>query len=294
MWELSRTVRFCISDVATDTSDGKRSPPPQGVGFGDDSRGTSRGTSGGTAGGGHNTYSAYPPVRGLDRYYELEVTCRGVPERVTGYLVSITRIDAAVRQRVVPMLTELVQAGGGGEVPLGAVLQRMQRLLRADLGRGLWGLRLRLTPFVSLEIRSADMSHVILRQQFEFAAAHRLHAPGLTAQQNRATFGKCNNPAGHGHNYQVEVAVRVPIDKQGHTLAVAELDQVVEAAVLAKLDHKHLNVDVPAFARRNPSVENITRVIHGWLKAPLRRHRAELVEVRVWETAKTVCTYRGK
>ena len=64
------------------------------------------------------------------------------------------------------------------------------------------------------------MDHVLIRQQYEFAAAHRLHTDQLTKQENQQVFGKCNNPSGHGHNYRLEVAVKAPIDPDGHTTPV--------------------------------------------------------------------------
>ena len=136
------------------------------------------------------------------------------------------------------------------------------------------------------------MDHVILRQQYEFSAAHRLHVPDFTDEQNQATFGKCNNPAGHGHNYRVEVAARCPVGADGTTVEPAELDAVVDREAIEKLDHKHLNVDVPEFADMNPSVEHIVKVVWEMLDGKLPGE-ATLDEVKVWETGKTVCAYRG-
>ena len=154
---------------------------------------------------------------------------------------------------------------------------------------------LRLTPTYRIAIRSHDMDHALIRQQYEFSAAHRLHVPELSDAENRAVFGKCNNPAGHGHNYRLEVAVRVPIDPAGRTADAAELDAIVNRHAIEPLDHKHLNADVPHFADRNPSVENIARVIWDMLEGPLAGlgGGAVLDELRVWETSKTVCSYRG-
>src|SRR5690606_33368725 len=135
--------------------------------------------------------------------------------------------------------------------------------------------------FLSLEIRSDDMAHVIMRQQYEFAAAHRLHCRELSDEKNREVFGKCNNPSGHGHNYRLEVTIRVPISPTGQIVRPEQLDAVVDTHVIEKLDHKNLSIDVPEFATRNSSVENIAQVVYGLLEAPLAEVlRAELVEVR--------------
>ena len=133
---------------------------------------------------------------------------------------------------------------------------------------------------------------VLLTQQFEFSAAHRLHCPQLSAEENRRTFGKCNNPGGHGHNYLLEVTViGTPDPKTGAVLSLPQFEQTVQERVIDRLDHKHLNADTPEFRDVNPSVENIARVIWGMLE----RHvgPATLHRVRVWETAKTCAEYAG-
>ncbi len=268
MIELRRTVRFCINEPTGDVPD--RALPS-------------------------NTYSAWPPMRGLGRYYELRVTCRGEVDPVTGYFINIKQIDEAVRGGVVPYLERLLGSGppGGGSA-LGSVMRAMPGLLRPNLGAAeVQAVRLDLTPFYSLEIRSREMDHLIVRQQFEFAAGHRLHVPELSDQENRRLFGKCNNPSGHGHNYRLEVAVRAPIDASGGVLPVSAVDDLVDQAVIQKIDHKNLNVDVPEFKGVNPSVENIARVIHGMLEPRIGGLGVDLEEVSVWETPKTVCTYRG-
>lgn len=271
MVELSRTVRFCLDD---------RGPAQSGLG-------SAR----------HNTYSAWPPMRGLGRYYELTVTCRGDVDHATGYFMNIKFIDEAVRDHVLPDLAERVAAGEAGDLAMGALMQDMIALLQPPLDGSVVAIVLHLTPRYCLEIRSDTMNDVIVRQQFEFSAAHRLHVPDLSDAENQRIFGKCNNPAGHGHNYRLEIAVRAPIDAQGRALNVAELDALVNDAVIDKLDHKHLNRDVPQFQGRNPSVEHIAQVIWTMADAALREQHGptgpQLDEVRVWETEKTVCTYRG-
>lgn len=234
-------------------------------------------------------------MRGLGRYYELHVRCRGDVDPLTGYFINIKHIDAAVRDTVLPMLQgKASSSGDASRQPMGSLMREMMELLQPRLHQSVVGLMLQLTPCYSLSIRSHDMNGVLIRQQFEFSAAHRLHVPGYSEERNRDIFGKCNNPSGHGHNYKLEVCLRSPIDEQGHTCAVDAIDELVDRTVIQKLDHKHLNVDVPQFAKLNPSVENIAKVIHEMLKPQLPALGVELEEVSVWETGKTVCTYRGE
>ncbi|MFW6059556.1 MAG: 6-carboxytetrahydropterin synthase, partial [Phycisphaeraceae bacterium] len=267
MVELSRTVRFCLDD---------RGPAEAGLA-------TAR----------HNTFAAWPAMRGLGRYYALTVTCRGEVDPVTGYFLNIKFIDEAVREHVLPHLAALIAEGHAGDIAMGTLMQRLVALLQPPLNDSVTELVFHLTPHYALEIRSDAMNHVIVRQQYAFSAAHRLHVPELSDAENRRIFGKCNNPAGHGHNYRLEIAVRSPVADTGQALDVADLDALVDRAVIQKLDHKHLNRDVPQFEGRNPSVEHIAQVIWHMLADELRAMGEQLEEVRVWETDKTVCTYRG-
>lgn len=268
MVELQRTVRLCINDG--DAAGPTHAPPAR-----------------------RNGFSAWPPIRGLGRFYQVHVACEGRPDPATGYLVNIRELDRAVHEAVLPQLTEAVAARDGA---MGGLMRRLFDAVAADVPHRLTALRLDLTPFVWIEARprlEADVDHVTLAQRYEFSAAHRLHVPELGDAENRRIFGKCNNPAGHGHNYELEVAVRCPIDPAGRIVAVEDLDALVDVAVIEPLDHKHLNIDVPAFAERNPSVEHIAQVVWQMLAARIAELGVTLEHVRVWETGKTACTYRG-
>lgn len=137
------------------------------------------------------------------------------------------------------------------------------------------------------------MSHVRLAQQFEFAASHRLHVSHLSDAENREIFGKCNNEHGHGHNYRLEVAVEVkpPAKPDGApSMSLPQLEEIVAETAIRRFDHKNLNVELPEFADRNPSVENIAQVIFDLLNDPISAAGGRLSHVTVWETAKTSCT----
>lgn len=130
---------------------------------------------------------------------------------------------------------------------------------------------------------------ILLTAQIECAAAHRLHAPGLDEAANRALFGKCNNPNGHGHNYRIEATVAVPLADPAR-LAMPQLAQILSEHVDRRIDHRHLNLDVPEFAQTIPSVEHIAAACRGWLEEPVRAAGGRLVRVTVWETEKTSAT----
>jgi 6-pyruvoyltetrahydropterin/6-carboxytetrahydropterin synthase len=209
---------------------------------------------------------------------------------VTGYLMNISAIDRAVREHVVPLIAHAV-ATSETDSPARLLLQALRALHRA-LGSALTSIRWNLTPYYSIAMTAAAPDRVLLRQSFEFAAAHRLHVDALDDRANRDTFGKCNNPSGHGHNYRVEVCVEAPLSSSGDlAFTLQALEQVVDQRIIQRFDHKHLNRDTGEFAALNPSVENIARVCHGLLVEPIRQAGARLARVTVWETEKTSCSY---
>jgi 6-pyruvoyltetrahydropterin/6-carboxytetrahydropterin synthase len=119
-------------------------------------------------------------------------------------------------------------------------------------------------------------------RRYTISASHRLHTDALSAEENRATYGKCNNPHGHGHNYVVEVVVSGAVDLEtGMVVNMAALDDVVRSRVVDRFDHANLNLD-PLFVNRVPTTENLCRVVFALLKEALLAGKLE--RVRVEET----------
>jgi 6-pyruvoyltetrahydropterin/6-carboxytetrahydropterin synthase len=119
-------------------------------------------------------------------------------------------------------------------------------------------------------------------RRYTISASHRLHADALTAEENGATYGKCNNPHGHGHNYVVEVVVAGAVNPEtGMVVNMAALDEVVRGRVIDRFDHANLNLD-PLFVNRVPTTENLSRAVFALLKDALPA--GELERVRVEET----------
>lgn len=135
------------------------------------------------------------------------------------------------------------------------------------------------------------MSQATITRRYRFCAAHRLHTDQLSAEENWATFGKCNNPNGHGHNYVVFVSVRGDIDPVTHqVLDVSRLDAVVERIVVQRFDHQDLNLD-PEFATQTTTGENLVLLIWDLLVDKLPAGR--LVKVGVIETRDNYFEYSG-
>jgi 6-pyruvoyltetrahydropterin/6-carboxytetrahydropterin synthase len=106
-------------------------------------------------------------------------------------------------------------------------------------------------------------------RRYSLSASHRLHSDALTPEQNRAAYGKCNNPHGHGHNYTVEVLVGGPVAADtGMVINLVDLDAVVRTQVIDRFDHTNLNLD-PLFTSVVPTTENLCRVIFRLLKDKL-------------------------
>ncbi len=128
-----------------------------------------------------------------------------------------------------------------------------------------------------------------LTKRYPFCASHRLCSGLLSAERNRQIFGKCANPHGHGHNYTLEVSVRgEPDPTSGMTMPRGALDRWVQSAVLERIDHRHLNSEIPEFERLVPTSENVLLVVDAWLRAAWPEHfpgqRIRLAGLRLEET----------
>ena len=126
---------------------------------------------------------------------------------------------------------------------------------------------------------------------YEISASHRLHTDALSEAENRATFGKCNNPYGHGHNYRIEVTVGGPVDPAtGMVIDMARLDSVVRREVLERFDHMNLNSD-SCFAKQVSTTENLCIAVYDLLHPALAP--AKLERVRIEETENNFFEYSG-
>jgi 6-pyruvoyltetrahydropterin/6-carboxytetrahydropterin synthase len=104
-------------------------------------------------------------------------------------------------------------------------------------------------------------------RKYRFAASHRLHAPELGEAENRELYGKCNNPFGHGHNYEIAVTVRGPVEaRSGRAVDPELLDGLVRRQVLEPFAHRNLNEEVEAFRAVAPTSENLGREVVRRLK----------------------------
>ncbi|MBA4028042.1 MAG: hypothetical protein C0475_02685 [Planctomyces sp.] len=265
---LARTVRFAVN-LASDPE-----TPPRGV----------------------NGYAGVPPADGFAACYELTLACKGPPDPRTGYFLDIKDMDRAARAVALPRIARACLGARATPEHPAAVLGRVFGPLSDALGGTLESLTLALSPYHRLSMTAHLPGVALVRHRFEFSAAHRLHAPSLSDEENRRVFGKCNHPAGHGHNYVFEPEIALELAATAGRVPVAAIEAVVHEAVIARVDHTFLNHDVPEFgpAGLNPSVENIAAVCFRWLEPRIPQRLgpgARLARVTVWETEKTSAAY---
>jgi len=136
------------------------------------------------------------------------------------------------------------------------------------------------------------MNTVRLTKRLEFSASHRYHNPAWTDERNKAVFGKCNNPHGHGHNYLLEVTVAGAVDPAtGMVVNLYDLKTVLER-VLVEFDHKNLQADTPYFTGRIPTTENLAVVL--WDRIAEQLQGAQLVALRLFEEEDLSVDYQGR
>jgi 6-pyruvoyltetrahydropterin/6-carboxytetrahydropterin synthase len=129
-----------------------------------------------------------------------------------------------------------------------------------------------------------------LSRRYRFSASHRLHTDAFDAAKNRAVYGKCNNPHGHGHNYTVQVTLSGQVDPlTGMVCNLADLDAFARENLLARFDHTNLNT-LPCFRESVSTTENLTMEIHRIFQ---NFKPARLERVHIEETSNNSFDYAG-
>jgi 6-pyruvoyltetrahydropterin/6-carboxytetrahydropterin synthase len=137
------------------------------------------------------------------------------------------------------------------------------------------------------------MPIVTVTRRLRFNAAHRLHNPALSDEENKALFGKCNNPNWHGHNYTLDVSVTGPVDERtGYVIDLAEVKRIVQREVVDKVDHRNLNLEVDFMRGVIPTTENIVVAMWRVIEPHIRPGR--LSRLVLWETPNNYVEYDGR
>lgn len=226
--------------------------------------------------------------------YTLDVSVTGAVDERSGMVMNMTDLKAIVNTVLeefdhkhlnedTPYFKELIPTTEN-------IVRVLWRLIAARLPADVRLAHLRLYEMNDLWADYDGSDETVFARAYSFAAAHRLHSPALSDEENRAIYGKCNNPNGHGHNYTVEVSVAGPVDPQtGMLIDLVEMDRKVRE-LLDQLDFRHLDREIAGFAERPSTGENI--VVYLWEQlAP--RFGGRLARLKLWETKKNIFEYAG-
>jgi 6-pyruvoyltetrahydropterin/6-carboxytetrahydropterin synthase len=260
---------------------------------------------------GFNSFASKPAGEGLSVFLELGVELAGEADTATGLIVNVSDIDQKVRECAVGVFAEKMKADYRAARHIGydeltGLLKIVWEKLADKFGSTqLSKLILKLSPFKTLAVDNKDCAMVYYSEKFEFAAAHKLWNEKFSEKQNIEVFGRCANPAGHGHNYIVEVTVKYPacgelarpehvegVESAGQSFKTGEFEKVIDQELIKAVDHKNLNEDLQEFQKTTPTVENIA--VFAWnklvsqFKSPIVLHC-----ITVWETDKTYSSYYG-
>lgn len=239
-------------------------------------------------------FGAYAGPHGHGHNYTLDVTIAGPVDPRTGMVMNMVDLKASVGA----VLDEFDHKHLNEDTPYFATLvpttenfvRVLWALIAPRLPAGVTLDHLRLYELADLWADYDGSDEAIFARSYSFSAAHRLHAPSLSDEENQALYGKCNNPNGHGHNYTVEVSVAGPIDPElGMVIDLGAMDAIVRS-VLDPMHLRHLDRELPAFATRPSTGENIVILLWDAL-AP--RFAGRLRHLRLWETRKNSFAYSG-
>ena len=223
--------------------------------------------------------------------YFLEVSAEGLVDESTGMVVNIKTIDDEIRQRIVERFDgKSINDEVEGFKTKAPSLENVVQHIRCSLGdrvagADLVGLRLEETPDLWVETERKSNWKMTLTRTYEFSASHRLHAANLSGEDNERLYGKCGNPAGHGHNYLLEVTVSGKTDPETGMMAdLMAIDDAVNKLVVDRYDHKNFNEDLPEFKGRITTTEAVVQQIWDNLNGKLP---AKLERVKLFETPRS-------
>lgn len=229
--------------------------------------------------------------------YVAEFTFGGPVDPRTGIVLNLSEVKDRLAAVIEPL--DLSHLNHDHEALKGPAptSERLVRYLWQALGKGtgpgvLKRIRLHESRTRNIEY-TGDDSMVYVTRSVEFNAAHRLHSIRLSDEENVRIFGKCNNPHGHGHNYELAVTVRGPVDEEtGTVIDMGRLDDILQQEVVDRYDHRHLNHDLEEFRSVNPTSEELLRVI--WKRLLPFFDSPSLYKLRLVETAKNAFEYFGE
>ena len=229
--------------------------------------------------------------------YQVTATIGGPVDPSTHFLVDFRDLDGLLRDLTAPLDHRRLDIEYAALAGREASAEALAVALFAELAPRVVGAMsaaqldtLRLAETDDLWADTNGGEEVELTRAYSFSAAHRLADPARSDEDNRRTYGKCANPQPHGHDYRFEVTVRGPLDARTSTVTdLGALDRAVETEVLARFDHRYLNVEVEPFATTLPTAERIAERIWALLAPTVPK----LARIVVYETPRSAFTYEG-
>ena len=140
----------------------------------------------------------------------------------------------------------------------------------------------------------SERPRLYITRKARFSAAHRYENPAWSPEENHRVFGACYSRFGHGHNYELEVTVCGEVDPAtGMVVNLREIDGILQEEIVARMDHRHLNEELPEWKNRNPTTENLAVEIFERLAPRFASARAKLHSVLLREDPELYAEYFG-
>ena len=241
-------------------------------------------------------YGSCATGNGHGHDYVGEFTFGGDVDPRTGVVLNLSEVKGMLAAVIEPLdlshLNHDHPALAGPAATSERLVRHLWHALEAGTGTSrLMSIRLHESRARHIEY-TGDDSMVYVTRSVEFNAAHRLHSIRLSDEENVRIFGKCNNPHGHGHNYELAVTVRGPVDEEtGSVIDTGRFDDILRKEVVDRYDHRHLNHDLEEFRTVNPTSEELLRVI--WKRLAPHFEDPALYRIRLVETSNNAFEYFG-
>ncbi len=136
--------------------------------------------------------------------------------------------------------------------------------------------------------------HCVITRRAVFSSSHRYWLPELSPHDNSKQFGSCSLAPGHGHNYELIVAMDGALNEDGMVLNLSNVKHAIKEEVTSQLDFSFLNEAWPEFDITKPegflpTTEALTIVIWSRLKPHL-----PLKSLRLYEQNNLWADYCGE
>lgn len=139
------------------------------------------------------------------------------------------------------------------------------------------------------------MALVYLTRRERFNAAHRMYNPHWNNEENLQFYGKCSNPLWHGHNYELYVTIKGHVNPSiGFLVNLTKLSELIKEAIINKVDHRNINLEVDFMQNQIVSSENLAIAFWNELAPKIKSLGAQLHCIKLVETENNYVEYYGE